>query len=114
MLLKQRKKPKSLVTYLNPKLRISKIASLSTVNTQCYHMMFKNHPIWVSVNLTSLSNDEYKDCRRIIELASTELGIYLHQQSLLLFLSFYPMLTSNSTQTLMETSIPKEPEPVTE
>ncbi|KAG5294019.1 hypothetical protein I7I50_04614 [Histoplasma capsulatum G186AR] len=77
MLLKRRKKPKFLVAYLNPKLRISKMASLSPRSIQNV-MMFKS---WVFVNLTSLS-DEYKECRRIIELASMELGIYLHQRSL--------------------------------
>ncbi|KLJ12117.1 hypothetical protein EMPG_12762 [Blastomyces silverae] len=54
---------------------------ITTVNTQHYDMLFRRHHIWISVNSASLADDEeYKECRRIIEIAATELDIQLHQR----------------------------------
>ncbi|EER42665.1 conserved hypothetical protein [Histoplasma capsulatum H143] len=82
---------------------------VTTVNTQCHHMMIKNHPIWVSVNLTSLSDDEYKECRRIIELASMELDIYLRQRSF-----DDGQVNPNSDEDVNPHESLEKPEPVTE
>ncbi|OJD25131.1 hypothetical protein ACJ73_03499 [Blastomyces percursus] len=51
---------------------------VTTVNTQHYDMLFRRHLIWVSVNSASLADDEeYKECRRVIEIAARELDVNL-------------------------------------
>ncbi|EGE84937.1 hypothetical protein, variant [Blastomyces dermatitidis ATCC 18188] len=55
---------------------------VTTVNTQHYDMLYRRHLIWVSVNSASLADDEeYEECRRVIEIAATELGIHLHRRN---------------------------------
>ncbi|PGH02364.1 hypothetical protein GX51_04672 [Blastomyces parvus] len=55
---------------------------VTTVNTQHYDMVLRRHVIWISVNSAPLADDEeYKECRRIIEIASTELGIPLNRKN---------------------------------
>ncbi|KKZ63080.1 hypothetical protein EMCG_02581 [[Emmonsia] crescens] len=50
---------------------------VTSVNTQWHDMAWRKHPIWISVNSIFLSNDEYRECRHIIELAAAELGLHL-------------------------------------
>ncbi|OJD18123.1 hypothetical protein AJ78_01841 [Emergomyces pasteurianus Ep9510] len=53
-----------------------------TINTQWQSMLGRKHPIWISVNAISPSNDkEYKECRHIIELASTELNLHIRRKN---------------------------------